>query len=124
MHRALPVRVALFRRNLISDMTCLVCEENFETVEHLFFQCEEWFMSWLGSAPDKFAILESISILWTIWCCPNQCGFRQFQNVVLHGVKDAYYLYQMICRLQQQQSMVEDNSFFSAMFRCCPLRES
>lgn len=37
VHRILPVKVALFRRNLVSDLVCPMCGEEWELIEHFFF---------------------------------------------------------------------------------------
>lgn len=66
----------------------------------------EWFSKWMCDAPDKLAIMESISILWTIWCCRNNVVFRNFQTDAMQAWRDAQHLCQTICRSQQRNAMM------------------
>lgn len=115
----------MLRRKIIEVMCCPICGYEDETIEHLFFQCdrakriwklsqlgrdfpigqpvsfEVWLGDWMGDAPDKWAILEFICILWSIWCSRNDYVFRHAQVDVLQAVKEAYFLFHSICRLQQ-----------------------
>lgn len=89
--RILPVRVVLYRREMALTISCPMCGNSNETIEHLFLECEmtrtiwrgsklglnfssgspvgfeEWFKRWLDEAPDKSTILETISITWAIY---------------------------------------------------------
>lgn len=91
---------------LAVDLSCPVCGEGLETIEHLFFQCHfvrkvwrasflgfdfevgvpvmfgEWFSKWLKEAPDKEMICDSILIMWVIWCLWNDAAFNNESCVV------------------------------------------
>lgn len=64
----------------------------------------------MDDVPDVYAILESISILWAIWCGRNNFVFQQSQVDVSQDLKNAYFWYQMMCRLQQKLALIQVSS--------------
>lgn len=124
------MKTDLFKRKLTMDVSCPVCGKDNETVEHLFFQCDfarriwrvsrlgldfsvgspvafgEWFLNWMCDALDSSALLESISILWTIWCCRNDFVFRNLQVDVMQAWREASYLHQLLCRALQRKEQL------------------
>lgn len=62
---------------------------------------DEWFLNWMNDVPDIHAILESISLLWAIWCGRNNVVFQKAKVEVLQDLKNAKYWYLMLCKMQQ-----------------------
>lgn len=56
VHRILPVREALGRRGLVGDVVCPVCRLEGESLEHLFFSCEEARRVWRAGIKSGFGL--------------------------------------------------------------------
>lgn len=126
VHRILPVKMVLFRRNLVEDVWCPICKEENESLEHLFFQCDEtrrfwrasrlgfdfsvgspmsvgdWLSKWWADTPDKDAIFESIFIMWGIWCRRNQFVFSNVQDTIEVAVRSTY---DAVCMMKSLQAV-------------------
>ena len=57
----------------------------------------------MGSAPDFSAVLESIAVLWAIWCARNDCVFRDSKVDTCSVVNNAYNLFQLCSNNLQNQ---------------------
>lgn len=73
---------------------------------------DDWFLRWLEEVPDIYAILESISLLWAIWCGRNKIVFQHTKEDVLQDMKNGQQWYQMLCKLLQKVDSQEASSEF------------
>lgn len=105
-HRALPVRVELNQRKMQVDSICLLCGDEEETVEHLFFNYDRakriwaispvtwdgiqrqscYFKDWWATISEAHASTEGHSrlqltayLLWHIWKSRNEFSFNNQQ---------------------------------------------
>ena len=102
-HNLLPVRAALNNKGYDGDLTCVVCHQSMETLEHLFCNCsvardifsqppfnvsstpltwKDWLLARATSMqPDMFAKL--LVTLWNLWKNRNNALWRnQRQNSI------------------------------------------
>lgn len=96
LHGILAVKDGLRRRNLSNDVSCSLCGEMAETIDHLFLGCPfaktlwcksrlgisagngergsvaQWFNCWLADKSSESVICQYVCILWEIWCARNR----------------------------------------------------
>lgn len=95
------------------EWLCHVCGCEVETIKHVFFTCEEglesvefrvgglvpfndWLDSWCKNVPHKSVVVESIIILWIIWCNHNNASYGRPQVSVQMRLGDVYQTMEMI----------------------------
>lgn len=60
----------------------------------------DWVAKWWSEAPDKEAIVESIYIMWGIWCQHNQFVFSNVQDGIEVAVRNVYDAFAQMKSLQ------------------------
>ena len=141
LHRILPVKDALFRRQIDIDARCPRCQQQGESIEHLFFHCihsqalwrcsrlgldfgrntqlifSRWWSEWMTEAPNPEDIDTTIIILWTIWVSRNKTVFENVCFSLQEAMVDLEALQQQIQRFRRQQKnsqTIDDNVLASS----------
>ena len=118
LHNGLPTRMELNRRQIIVNTKCVMCEQEEETLDHLFLKCpfaralwfatprnfhsdtipsiQQWLISILekhkaGKEQEDNVLTDISATLWAIWTYRNKVMFENENTDIQQAISSTSY---------------------------------